>query len=80
MDEQRTNRRRRTLKSGTIIFDREGIVCIIRNLSATGACLQVPSTKGIPGYFTLLIEAEGANRVCRVSWMTETRLGVGFLA
>ena len=39
------------LKSGKIFFGKHGVPCAIRNLLATGACLQVQTTVGIPAVF-----------------------------
>jgi hypothetical protein len=80
LEERRRHARRRTLKSGKIIFDRSSMSCTISNLSDKGARLQLPSTQGLPGHFNLLIEVKGVNRICRVAWITETKLGVTFLS
>ena len=53
--------------------------CIIRNMSATGAALEVESPVGIPDNFTLLIKPELLKRDCRVAWRSAKRLGVRFL-
>jgi hypothetical protein len=78
--EHRTNPRRRTLKTGKIVFNHRSSVvdCMVRNLSGEGACLLLPSTAGIPDDFDLLIEPGTAARPCRVTWKNETRLGVAF--
>src|SRR5262249_24103807 len=47
--------RLRTLKAGKIVFDRRTCVidCMVRNVSAAGACLEFPSTVGVPERFDL---------------------------
>ena len=72
--------RRRTLKPGKIVFDRRSCVidCTVRNLSAAGACLVLPSTVGVPDRFDLVIAAEAYPRSCRVAWKDDTRVGVTF--
>ncbi|MFO3797901.1 MAG: hypothetical protein ACK8QZ_11580, partial [Anaerolineales bacterium] len=57
-EERRIASRRRTLFSGKIIFNQQSSVfcCIVRNISETGACLEIESTVGIPDQFELLIE------------------------
>ena len=46
MDEKRKLPRHRTLKAGSITFNRaSGIDCRVRNLSAAGACLEVASPR-----------------------------------
>ena len=80
MVEHRAQPRHRTLKAGKIVFNHRFSVvdCTIRNLSVAGACLQVPSTVGIPDNFDLLIEPDKATRPCRVAWKNENRIGVAF--
>ena len=51
---------------------------MLRNVSATGACLEVESPLGIPTTFDLVIESEHIHRACRVVWRRERRLGVEF--
>jgi hypothetical protein len=78
--EQRKKPRHRTLKAGRIIFNQRRSVldCTVRNLSSTGARLDVPSTVGIPEAFELIIESDEIARSCRVAWRTERRIGVLF--
>lgn len=80
MQERRHQDRQRTLKSGKIVFNnkRSVIDCLIRNLSDSGACLQVNSANGIPKRFELQIDGMGNSRPCRMVWETDTRLGIEF--
>jgi hypothetical protein len=79
MTEQRTTQRSRTLKSGTISFDRAaGIDCVVRNISAEGACLEVTGPLGIPDEFTLVIKPDSLFRKCQIVWRSARRIGVRF--
>jgi PilZ domain len=78
MDEHRIAPRRRQLKAGTISFGGGAIDCTVRNLSMTGAALDVISPVGIPERFTLLVEADHSHLPCRVVWRKEKRIGVRF--
>ena len=79
MLERRDSTRHRVLKAGTIAFNRAGVIsCRVRNISETGACLEVESPVGIPDQFTLLIENDHLHRPCHVSWRKEKRIGVTF--
>ncbi len=81
MDERRKIQRHRTLKAGTITFNRDGGVdCRVRNLSPAGACLEVASQLGIPNEFVLVVETDRVRAPCHVIWRTATRLGVAFNA
>ena len=78
LDEHRTVPRRRLLKSGKISFGGGAIDCTVRNLSETGAALEVNSPVDIPDLFTLVIEPDHIHVPCRVVWRKETRIGVHF--
>ena len=77
-DEHRVSPRHRVLKAGTIEFGGGAIDCTVRNLSASGAALEVVSPLGIPDRFDLVIIAEQLHRPCRVVWRKERRIGVSF--
>ena len=70
--------RQRILKAGTIEFGGGGIDCTVRNLSATGAALEVVSPLGIPDQFNLVLTADHSRFSCRVVWRKEKRIGVTF--
>ena len=78
VDEHKTASRRRLLKAGKISFGGGAIDCTVRNLSETGAALEVSSPVGIPEQFTLVIEADHIHVPCRVVWRKDTRIGVHF--
>jgi hypothetical protein len=79
MNEHRISPRRRVLKSGQIAFSDKvmKLECTVRNISETGACLQVSTTVGMPTNFGL--HFDGVRHTCRIVWRTETRLGVTFM-
>ena len=74
-DELRIAARQRVLKRGTIEFG-GGAMSTVRNVSTTGAALDVASPLGIPPRFTLV--TGGAEFPCRVVWRKEKRIGVTF--
>jgi PilZ domain len=74
-DEHRVAARHRVLKGATIEFGGSTISCTIKNLSETGAALEV-SPLGIPAEFTLV--GEGFRRPCKVVWRKEKRIGITF--
>jgi PilZ domain len=75
-DEHRIAPRHRVLKGGSIQFGGGSIDCTVRNLSETGAALDVTSPLGIPSEFTLV--TNGNQLLCRVVWRKEKRIGVTF--
>lgn len=81
MEERRKVQRHRTLKAGSIRFNRaSGIDCRVRNMSAAGALLEVTSQVGIPDDFVLLIAHDQLTQPCHVIWRQPTRMGVEFRA
>lgn len=80
MPENRRAPRRKVLKGGKIAFSEHfaAIDCVVRNLSETGAALEVESPVGIPDRFDLLVSGEIAERLCHVAWRSGRRIGVRF--
>jgi hypothetical protein len=79
-EEKRIIRRQRVLKGGKIIFaDGNSVVdCVIRNLSAAGARLEVPTTVGFPQEFTLIDSHSGRSYIAKVAWRRGETMGVEF--
>jgi len=81
MEDRRKAKRGRTLKAGSINFNRaSGIDCRVRNMSPVGACLGVSSQVGIPNDFVLVVGYDKFKQPCHVVWRSDTRLGVEFRA
>ena len=78
MVEKRVTHRNRVLKTGTIEFGGGAINCTVRNLSNTGAALDVSSPVGIPDQFKLVLTTSGLQFACRVMWRGQNRIGVKF--
>ena len=78
MVETRIAPRHRVSKAGTIEFVGGAINCVVRNLSLTGAAIEVPSQAGIPERFTLVMPDDGLHLPCHVVWRKEYRIGVAF--
>jgi PilZ domain-containing protein len=78
--ERRRQGRARTLKSARILFNQHHSVidCTVRNMSPTGACLNVESALGIPEQFDVMFEADHSIRPCRMIWHKEKQIGVEF--
>ena len=78
MDCHRIAQRRRILKAGSIAFGGGAIDCTVRNLSDTGAALEVVTPLFIPECFTLVVTTEQLKRPCHTVWRRERRIGVAF--
>jgi len=79
VQDKRSLSRKRVLKAAQIVLGDKApkLDCSVRNISTTGACLQVSTTYGIPASFEVIIE--GLRRPCRSVWRTDTKLGVTFI-
>jgi hypothetical protein len=73
---KRGQSRKRILKAGRIDFGIGSIDCIVRNISETGASLEVESPIGIPDTFDLVIVAERSRKPPHVVWRKEKRIGI----
>ena len=78
MTEHRATPRHRVLKGGTISFNGAGISCTVRNLSDSGAALEVSSPVGIPPNFALVVDGDHTAKPCHIVWRKEKRIGIAF--
>jgi hypothetical protein len=78
MNEHRISPRHRVLKAGTIEFSGSRLDCVVRNLSATGAAIEVNSPIWFPDSFVLAVASDGSARRCHIVWRAEKRIGVAF--
>lgn len=76
--EKRKAALRRVLKTAYIVFSDKApkLECAVRNVSVSGALLQVSSTVSIPAIFDVVIER--VRRRCSSVWKTDTRIAVAF--
>jgi hypothetical protein len=79
-DNKRRAPRMRTIKGASLLLPgtASAFSCVMRNLSETGALVELPSTIGVPAAIILETQDKSLNRHCRVAWRTETRLGLEF--
>jgi hypothetical protein len=78
--EQRGEQRRKALKGGRIVFNNSAsaIDCLVRDMSAKGARLEVESVLGVPNEFTLILADGSPPRQCTVRWKRARSIGVAF--
>ncbi len=70
--------RRNILRAGRINFANESATCTVRNISATGALIEIATATEIPKTFTLILEMETTERLCTVVWRKRAQIGVRF--
>jgi len=79
MIEKRAAPRHRVLKRGSLAFgDGGGLDCTVRNISQTGARIDIASPVGVPEVFTLVIQVDHFMRRCHAVWSSERHIGVAF--
>jgi hypothetical protein len=75
--DRRLRPRRKTWKNGRTFWSNgDSSECIVRNLSETGAQLELRGP--LPNRFDLLVEGDQRRRSCSVVWRRENRAGVRF--
>lgn len=79
MVEKRASQRYRVFKGGTITFENNGIACTVRNMSDSGAAIDLESPVILPQSFTLSITRDNLVRNCRPVWRADKRVGLAFV-
>jgi hypothetical protein len=79
-EERRRFPRRICMKSGRMRICGSGaeVDCVVSDISAGGAQLELPTVSGVPSEFDLALDGV-AVRHCFVRWRAQKRLGVAFL-
>jgi hypothetical protein len=75
--DRRRSPRKKVFKGGRTAWQNgDSTECIVHNLSATGAHLQIRGP--VPRTFDLLIDGDRISRLCSVVWRNANRIGVKF--
>jgi hypothetical protein len=79
MVETRAAPRFRVMKAAKIEYGGVKTPCTIRDLSVTGAALEISELSGkIPTTFNLILPDDGLKLPCHVVWRSEFKIGVAF--
>jgi hypothetical protein len=78
MVETRRARRFRAAKPACIEQSGDKLPCTIRDMSLTGASLEVSQAGPVPETFNLILPEDGLSLHCHVVWRRGFRLGVKF--
>jgi PilZ domain len=54
--------------------------CVVRNISAEGAAIEVENPAFVPAQFRLVMVSDKSVHECRVAWIQRNRIGVTFAA
>jgi len=81
MQERRKSARSRVIKSAKLVVGTSSVVdCVVRNLTNTGARLEVTNTLSLPENLVLTFDGGRSMRSCRLVWRTVNETGVEFLS
>jgi hypothetical protein len=80
MQERRKVIRTRVLKKAKMLLRKSSVIdCVARDLTNSGAGLQVPSANDLPANLELTLDAGHSIRQCRLVWRKLNKAGVEFL-
>jgi PilZ domain len=54
--------------------------CIVLNISAEGAAIEVENPAFVPQQFRLVMASDSSVHECRIAWIQQKRIGVTFVA
>lgn len=79
--EKRAEHRRKMLKGGTVHFNKgySSLECVIRDISSSGARIQMGETFGVPTRFVLSIAGEDTRIEASVRWRNSRYIGLSLL-
>jgi len=76
--ETRRNERQKVLDLALVRFGDASVCCVLRNLSDSGAALDIRTGQAIPDQFTLIRLQSDCIYSCSVVWRSRHRVGVSF--
>jgi len=53
--------------------------CVVRNISAAGAAIDVDNPAFVPQRFRLVLAKDSSVHECRVIWIQKNRIGLAFV-
>jgi len=79
MAERRKYSRLRVLKGAKIVIGTSSVLdCVVRDLSSTGARIEIPNAIGLPEALDVTFDGGHTFRPCRLKWRTLNETGVEF--
>jgi len=80
MQERRRLARSRVLKGAKLVVGTSSVIdCVVRNLTNTGARIEVSNTARLPDKVALTFDGGRSMRSCRVAWRALNETGVEFI-
>ena len=79
MEEKRKHPRIDINQPGYVSSGGSVMSCMVVNVSAEGAAIDVENPAFVPARFRLVMAHDSSVRECQVAWIQQTRIGVSFV-
>ena len=79
MDERRKHIRTEINELAYVSAGGSVMTCMVRNISAEGAAIEVENPAYVPSSFRLVIAKNSAVHECVVAWIRQNRIGLTFV-
>ena len=80
MEEKRKNPRTDIDEPAYVSAHGSVMSCVVRNISAEGAAIDVENPAFIPPRFRLVMASDSSVHECRIAWIQQKRIGIAFVA
>jgi hypothetical protein len=80
MEEQRKHARSETDEPAYVSSGGSVMRCMVRNISAEGAAIDIDNPAFVPARFRLVMANGSSVRECQIAWIQQNRIGVTFAA
>jgi PilZ domain len=78
MEEKRKHPRTEINEPAYISSGGSVMSCVVRNLSAEGAAIDIENPAFVPPRFRLVLANDSSVHECRIAWIQQKRIGVTF--
>jgi hypothetical protein len=79
MDEKRKHPRTEINEPAYVSSGGSVMSCMVRNISAEGAAIDVENPAFVPARFRLVMASDSSVRECRIAWIQKNRIGLTFV-
>jgi PilZ domain len=80
MEEKRKHPRTEIHEPAYVSANGSIMSCVVRNISAEGAAIDVENPAFVPARFRLIMAADSSVHECQIAWIQQKRVGISFVA
>jgi PilZ domain len=80
MDERRKYPRTEINEPAYVSSGGSVMTCVVRNISAEGAAIDVENPAFVPARFRLILAKDASVYECTLAWIQQNRIGLSFVA